>query len=97
MKKIFTKEYIMEHRGCYEKEDVLSLSFIDNETITIEDILNSEINTHSKIWFVYFKCELKARQRNKLGHINFLYLKFYNKNNYKIKIKEELLRFVKNN
>jgi len=56
MKKIFTKEDVINSKGCYSKEQVLNLSFINNEIILISDILNSEISIKDKRWFLYNSC-----------------------------------------
>ena len=42
MKKNWTKQEIIDNKGCYSTEEVNNLSFINNETITLIDILNSE-------------------------------------------------------
>ena len=62
MKTTFTKNYILENRGCYTLRDVNSLSFI-NKTITINDILSSEKSLKDKGWWVLRKCELTTKQK----------------------------------
>ncbi|MGL5711444.1 MAG: hypothetical protein ACRCX2_00365 [Paraclostridium sp.] len=49
--KTFTKAYILARRSCYSREQVLALSFINKEIITIDDILYSEIPLKDKCWF----------------------------------------------
>lgn len=33
MKKVFTKEYILENKGCYENHQVMALPCIENEKL----------------------------------------------------------------
>jgi hypothetical protein len=58
MKKEFTKEYILSNRGCYSEEQVEGLSFINKETITLKDMLTSELSLKNKFWWLCKKCEL---------------------------------------
>lgn len=66
MKKIFTRNFITNHRGCYSIEQVKKLSFINNKQITIEDILASEISLNDKYWFVMNSCNLNYDKRTEL-------------------------------
>jgi hypothetical protein len=67
MKKVFSKEYMIENRGCYEEEQVIDLFFREsNNDITIDDILNSEIPIEHKAWFVFRKVDLKNDDKIKL-------------------------------
>jgi hypothetical protein len=58
MKKEFTKEFILSERGCYSRDQVNALSFINNETITLKDMLTSELPLKDKFWWLCKKCEL---------------------------------------
>lgn len=58
MKKQFTPKYIYDNKGCYERSQVDTLSFIKNESIDIMDILNSEMPLKDKGWWVVKKCDL---------------------------------------
>jgi len=58
MKKEFTKEFILSERGCYSREQVNALSFINNEIITLKDMLTSELPLKDKFWWLCKKCEL---------------------------------------
>ena len=59
MKTTFTKTYIRKNKGCYTLKQVNSLSFINNDEITINDVLKSEISLSDKIWFCKHNCYLK--------------------------------------
>lgn len=56
MKKTFSQEYIMNNRGCYSKQHVRALFDENNlecwKSISIDDILNSNIPLEDKFWFV---------------------------------------------
>ena len=67
MKKIFKKEEILSNKGCYSREQVLNLSFINNREITLIDIMKSEISIQDKRWFLYNKGELSTNQKKVLA------------------------------
>ena len=67
MKKIFKKEEILSNKGCYSREQVLNLSFINNREITLINIMESEISIQDKRWFLYNKGELSANQKKVLA------------------------------
>ena len=67
MKKIFKKEEILSNKGCYSREQVLNLSFINNREITLIDIMKSEISIQDKMWFLYNKGELSTNQKKVLA------------------------------
>ena len=67
MKKIFKKEEILSNKGCYSREQVLNLSFINNREITLIDIMKSEISIQDKRWFLYNKGELSTKQKKDLA------------------------------
>lgn len=56
MKIKFTPEYIREHKGCFSMEQVNQLSFINQKEIDILEILNSEIETQHKVYFLIYNC-----------------------------------------
>lgn len=66
MKIKFTKTYVINHRGCYNKEQVLNLSFINKRIIKIEDIINSEIPYKDKIFFIWVMCEFNYKEKLEL-------------------------------
>jgi len=67
MKKIFTKQYILDNKGCYSVDEVEKLSFINKEEIRLTDILNSEISIRDKRWFLYNKSKLSLGQKKELS------------------------------
>lgn len=68
MKKEFSKEYILKNKGCYETEQVEALSFINQESIKIEDIIGSEMPLKDKCWFLVRKCELTNKEKAELTY-----------------------------
>lgn len=67
MKKEFTKQEIIDKRGCYSLEQVGNLSFINNDIISIETIINSEIPLKDKRWFIFKNCELTIENKKELA------------------------------
>lgn len=59
MKKIFKREEIFANRGCYSRNDVENLSFINKKEITLIDILTSEISLNDKRWFLSTNVDLR--------------------------------------
>lgn len=55
MKKEFTKDYIINNRGCYSVKQVQELSFINKEQITINDLIE-HLSVSELCWFVINKC-----------------------------------------
>ena len=68
MKKEFTKEYILKNKGCYETEQIEALSFINQESIKIEDIIGSEMPLKDKGRFLVRKCELTTKEKAELAY-----------------------------
>ena len=52
MKTKFTKKFMRENCGCYKEEELNNCSFMKLMTITLADIINSEIPIKDKFWFV---------------------------------------------
>lgn len=67
MKKQFTKQEIIDNKGCYSTEQVMELSFINKETILATDILKSEIPIRDKRWFLWNKCEITIDSKKQLA------------------------------
>ena len=69
MKTQFTPVEIMSGRGCYSKERVNYLSFIQNKQpiISIQTILESEISIKDKQWFVFNNCKLYLKEKMSLS------------------------------
>lgn len=68
MLKEFDKEYIIHNKGCYSLEEIEELSFINKKSITINDILKSEIKVRDKGWFLATKCDLNNEQKRDLAY-----------------------------
>lgn len=68
MKKEFSKEYILKNMDCYKIKQVEALSFINQESIKIEDIINSEMSLRDKGWFLVRKCELTIKEKAELAY-----------------------------
>ena len=80
MKKQFTKQSILDDRGCYSPEQVEKLSFINKDNISIHDIINSEIKLNDKFWFVKNKTNLTLDNKKQLTLILAeVVLEIYNK------------------
>ena len=90
MKKLFTKEDILSNKGCYSKEQVLNLSFINNSEISLVDIMNSEIPIKDKRWFLYNKSDLTLDQKKLLSlKLSWIVLPIYeNKYPNDIRVRE---------
>jgi len=67
MKTEFTKVEIMYGRGCYSREEVKKLSFINLPCIPIQTILESEIPIKDKRWFIWNNCDLTLDQKKDLA------------------------------
>ena len=70
MKKEFTKEYMLENKGCYSEEQINATSFMKLESITIESIIESEISLKDKFWFVIKKNRINYTSKTRYS--NFL-------------------------
>ena len=66
MKTEFTKDYILENRIYYTIEEMEKLPFINNESITLQDLFES-LTTEHFLWFLTRKCELTALEKEKLA------------------------------
>jgi len=67
MKTIFTKQEILQSKGCYTTKQVEQLSFINNQEIDIQTIFESEISIKDKRWFIYNNCDLTLDEKKKLS------------------------------
>jgi hypothetical protein len=67
MQKTFTPDYIRNNKGCYDLEQVNTLSFIGNAEIDIQTLLASEMPLEDKYWFVIHKCKLTTKQQQLLA------------------------------
>jgi hypothetical protein len=56
MQKVFSKQFMIDNRGCYTLEQLEDCSFMKVEDfVTLESILKSEIGLSDKFWFVCYK------------------------------------------
>ena len=62
MKKSFTKEYILENRGCYSTDQVLALPFSKSDKITI-NALFKVLPIKDFSWFLVRKCKLTLAEK----------------------------------
>ena len=67
MIKNFTPEQIMSNIGCYLKEQVAQLLSIKQDSISILDILNSEIPLKDKRWYLWNKCAITLDNKKALA------------------------------
>jgi hypothetical protein len=58
MKTKFTPSDISESLVCYTPDKLVALSFINQEEISLMDIINSEIPEADKWWFLLYACNL---------------------------------------
>jgi len=63
MKTTFTPKFIKDNKECYSLLQVNKLSFIKQKTITLEDIIKSEIPFKDKIWFIWANCSFDWDKR----------------------------------
>ena len=69
MKTLFTKAEIISKRGCYERDQVEALSFINNPEISMVDVLKSEISIRDKRWFLWNHGEMSLDQKKELAFL----------------------------
>ncbi len=73
MKTTFTKQFMIDNKGCYNLETLMSLPFMkeDNE-IKLQSILDSDIRLKDKYWFVCRKVFTKQQNQDAiLGRFDF--------------------------
>ena len=62
MKRTFTKEYVMDNRGCYSTEQVEALKCLDSGSTTLHQ-LYKELPIKDFCWFLVKKCDLTTKQK----------------------------------
>lgn len=86
MKKNFTKAFILSHRGCFEREQIVGL-MQGFDPVTLDQVLGAEFPFNDKAHFIITKGDLTDRQKQILN-INIaevvlpLFEKEYPKNDY---------------
>ena len=63
MQTTFTKKFMQDNRGCYSQAQLNDCSFMQQEPITLESILKSEIPLKDKYWFVCRKLATKEHNQ----------------------------------
>jgi hypothetical protein len=66
MKKKFSKEYVMNNRGCYSVKEVEAIPFDKNGNITLTK-LHKSIPIKDFSWFLVRKCELTLTQKRQFA------------------------------
>ena len=66
MKRTFTKQEILSSRGCYERERVLKLPFIESKRITLKNLFDG-LPIKDFIWFLVRKCDLTLKQKKQFA------------------------------
>ena len=54
---------MIDNRGCYSLEQLNSCSFMKNDNVELEEIINSEIKLKDKFWFVCKKVLTKEQNK----------------------------------
>ena len=62
MKKTFTKQYLLDNRGCYEVEDVEDIKCINNKVITLKQLFR-DLPIKDFSWFLVRKCDLTLSEK----------------------------------
>ena len=67
MKKI-TKELVLSNTGCFDMERVKRLSFMQKETFTFEEFIESELHIFDKLWFLFYAKVISKKEL--ISHMN---------------------------
>lgn len=62
MKKTFTKDYIIQNKGCYDLEQVEKIKCINDKKITLKQLFN-DLPIKDFSWFLVRKCELTTLEK----------------------------------
>ncbi len=63
MQKTFNRQFMVSNKGCYSLGKLDNCSFMKNETISLTDIVDSEIELKDKFWFVCKKLATKEQNQ----------------------------------
>ena len=78
MKNTFTKKEMIEGKGCYSLKQLMALPFMQQEVITLVDVLTSDIPLKDKGWMVWSNCQLILDDKKKLSlQLAWLVLSIY--------------------
>lgn len=81
MQQTFTKQFMQENCGCYKQINgkLDACSFMQKETISLSDIVNSEIPLKDKYWFVCKKLATKEENQQIAIKVAEIVLPLYEK------------------
>ena len=81
MKQTFTKQFMIENKGCYDLSDLMSTSFMKtgSEEISLQSILKSEIPLKDKYWFCCRKLFTKRQNQEIAISVAEIVLEIYEK------------------
>ena len=74
MKAKFSKQYILENKGCYNADQVNDLPFDNNNEITLETLFET-IPIKDFCWFLAKKCDLTKSEKTLFVLNNLLFVK----------------------
>jgi hypothetical protein len=66
MKTKFTKDYIIDNRGCYSIDKVHKIKCIDSKTITIDQLFR-DLPIRDFCWWLVKKCDLTLNQKRQFA------------------------------
>ena len=66
MKTEFTKEYMTSNRGCYSRDEMLSVKCVKENNITLENLFN-DLPIKDFCWFLIRKCDLTLEQKQRFA------------------------------
>lgn len=63
MQQTFSHDYMKDNCGCYSEVQLMQCSFMQKDTVLLEDIISSEIPLKDKYWFVCKKLATKEQNQ----------------------------------
>ena len=66
MKKTFTKEYIIDNKGCYSLAEVEAIKCINDKRITLKNLFDN-LPVKDFTWFLVRKCDLTLKQKRQFA------------------------------
>jgi hypothetical protein len=81
MKKTFTKDFIRDNSGCYDRTKTAALDFmqVPGATVSAQEILESSISTKDKYWFFAKKVFTKEQNQHLTIGVASIVLEVYEK------------------
>jgi hypothetical protein len=77
MKQSFTKDFMRENCGCYSIAELEACSFMKNDEISLQSILQSEIPLKDKFWFLCYKLATKEENQEMAIRVAEIVLPIY--------------------